>query len=188
MSLSEKQKMLGGQLYHAGCPELQADELANRHWMQRYNASADLPTPQRHELLVEHFAAVGEGTVVRSPFHCDYGWNISIGANTFINFNCVFLDVLPVRIGDDCQIAPSVQIYTADHPMDPEVRRTGLESGRPVTIGNNVWIGGGAIILPGVTIGDNAVVGAGSVVTRDVPAGAVVMGNPARVRQSVQGQ
>ncbi|MBA1201582.1 sugar O-acetyltransferase [Pseudomonas capeferrum] len=188
MSLSEKQKMLSGQLYHAGCPELQADELANRHWMQRYNASADLPTAQRHELLSEHFATVGEGTVIRSPFHCDYGWNISIGANTFINFNCVILDVLPVRIGDDCQIAPSVQIYTADHPMDPEVRRTGLESGRPVTIGNNVWIGGGAIILPGVTIGDNAVVGAGSVVTRDVPAGAVVVGNPARVRQSAQVQ
>ncbi|MNH38582.1 Maltose O-acetyltransferase [compost metagenome] len=105
-----------------------------------------------------------------------------------MNFNCVILDVLPVHIGDDCQIGPAVQIYTADHPLDPELRRTGLESGRPVTLGNNVWIGGGAIILPGVTIGSNAVVGAGSVVTRDVPAGAVVVGNPARVRQAPQGQ
>ena len=182
MSLSEKQKMLSGQLYHASCPELQAEQIANKHWMQRYNNSAELLNDGRHALLVEHFAHAGAGVVIRPPFFCDYGYNISVGANTFMNFTCVILDVLPVRIGNDCQIAPSVQIYTADHPMDPEVRRTGLESGRPVTIGNNVWIGGGAIILPGVTIGDNAVVGAGSVVTRDVPAGATVVGNPARVR------
>ncbi|CAM3820757.1 Nodulation protein L [Pseudomonas reidholzensis] len=188
MSLSEKQKMLSGQLYHASCPQLQAEQMANRQWMQRYNNSADLPNEGRHALLAEHFGKVGEGVVIRPPFYCDYGYNLTVGANTFMNFNCVILDVLPVRIGDDCQIAPSVQIYTADHPLDPDVRRTGLESGRPVTIGNNVWIGGGAIILPGVTIGDNAVVGAGSVVTRDVPAGAVVVGNPARVRQPAQGQ
>ncbi|WGV22355.1 MULTISPECIES: sugar O-acetyltransferase [unclassified Pseudomonas] len=188
MSLSEKQKMLTGQLYHAGCPELQAEQIANKHWMHRYNSSVELLNDARHGLLIEHFGQVGEGTVIRPPFFCDYGYNISVGRNTFMNFNCVILDVLPVRIGDDCQIGPNVQIYTADHPLDPEVRRTGLESGRPVTIGNNVWIGGAAIILPGVTIGDNAVVGAGSVVTRDVPAGAVVVGNPARVRQPAQGQ
>ncbi|MGE7993809.1 sugar O-acetyltransferase [Pseudomonas sp. NPDC089554] len=188
MSLSEKQKMLAGQLYHAGCPELQADQIANKQWMQRYNHSAELLNEGRHALLMEHFASVGEGVVIRPPFYCDYGYNISVGKNTFMNFSVVILDVLPVRIGDDCQIAPSVQIYTADHPLDPELRRTGLESGRPVNIGNNVWIGGGAIILPGVTIGDNAVVGAGSVVTRDVPAGAVVVGNPARVRQPAQRQ
>jgi len=188
MSLSEKQKMLAGQLYHAGCPELQAEQIANKHWMQRYNSSFELLNDARHGLLAAHFGQAGEGTVIRPPFYCDYGYNISIGRNTFINFNCVILDVLPVRIGDDCQIGPAVQIYTADHPLDPELRRTGLESGRPVTIGNNVWIGGGAIILPGVTLGDNAVVGAGSVVTRDVPAGAVVVGNPARVRQPAQGQ
>lgn len=188
MSLSEKQKMLAGQLYHAGCPELQADQVANKHWMQRYNNSAELLNDGRHALLAEHFAQVGEGVVIRPPFYCDYGYNIRVGKNTFMNFNVVILDVLPVTIGDDCQIAPSVQIYTADHPLDPELRRSGLESGRPVSIGNNVWLGGGAIILPGVTIGDNAVVGAGSVVTRDVPAGAVVVGNPARVRQPAQGQ
>ncbi|HDS1737806.1 MULTISPECIES: sugar O-acetyltransferase [Pseudomonas] len=188
MSLSEKQKMLSGQLYHAGCPELQAEQTANRHWMQRYNYNVELLNEDRYALLAEHFASVGESVVIRPPFFCDYGYNITVGANTFINFNCVILDVLPVHIGADCQIAPSVQIYTADHPLDPTVRRTGLESGRPVNIGNNVWIGGGAIILPGVSIGDDAVVGAGSVVTRDVPAGAVVVGNPARVRQPAQGQ
>lgn len=120
--------------------------------------------------------------MIRPPFYCDYGYNISLGSNVFMNFNCVILDVCPVSIGDDCQIGPAVQIYAADHPLDPKVRRSGLESGRPVKIGNNVWIGGGAIILPGVTVGDNAVIGAGSVVTRDVPARATVVGNPARLR------
>jgi maltose O-acetyltransferase len=118
---------------------------------------------------------------VRPPFHCDYGYNISLGANVFINFNCVILDVAPVAIGADTRIGPAVQIYAADHPRDPATRRSGAESGRPVTIGSNVWIGGGAIILPGVVIGDDAIVGAGSVVTRDVPAGATVAGNPARI-------
>jgi len=182
MSLSEKQKMLAGQLYHASCPELQAEQIANKHWMQRYNNSAELLNEQRHGLLAEHFNAVGAGAVIRPPFYCDYGYNISLGSNVFMNFNCVILDVCPVSIGDDCQIGPAVQIYAADHPLDPKVRRSGLESGRPVKIGNNVWIGGGAIILPGVTVGDNAVIGAGSVVTRDVPARATVVGNPARLR------
>ncbi len=188
MDLSEKQKMLTGQLYRATCPELQAEQIANKLWMHRYNGSAELLNDHRHGLLLEHFNAVGEGAVIRPPFHCDYGYNISVGRNVFMNFNCVILDVCPVSIGDDCQIGPAVQLYTADHPMDPELRRSGLESGRPVKIGNNVWIGGGAIILPGVTVGDNAVIGAGSVVTRDVPAGSTVVGNPARVRQPSQGQ
>ncbi|MEE1921655.1 sugar O-acetyltransferase [Pseudomonas sp. 148P] len=182
MDLSEKQKMLTGQLYRATCPELQAEQIANKHWMQRYNDSADLLNEQRHGLLVEHFAKVGRGAVIRPPFYCDYGYNIELGANVFMNFNCVILDICRVSIGDDCQIGPAVQIYAADHPRDPDVRRSGLESGKPVTIGCNVWIGGGAIILPGVTVGDNAIIGAGSVVSRDVPAGVTVMGNPARVR------
>lgn len=188
MSLSEKQKMLSGQLYLASCPELQAEQIASKHWMHRYNNSVELLDEARNGLLAEHFGHVGEGTVIRPPFHCDYGYNISVGRNTFINFNCVILDVVPVRIGNDCQIGPNVQIYAADHPLDPEVRRSGLESGRPVVIGDNVWIGGAAIILPGVTVGHNAVIGAGSVVTRDVPAGATVVGNPARVRQPAQEQ
>ena len=182
MDLSEKQKMLTGQPYRASCPELQAEQVASKLWMQRYNNSAELLSEQRHGLLVEHVGEVGEGTVIRPPFFCDYGYNIRIGKNVFMNFNCVILDVTSVSIGDDCQIGPAVQIYTADHPLDPAQRRSGLESGRPVTIGSNVWIGGAAIILPGVSVGDNAVIGAGSVVTRDVPAGATVVGNPARVR------
>ena len=182
MDLSEKQKMLTGQLYRATCPELQAEQIANKHWMQRYNDSADLLNEQRHGLLVEHFAKVGSGAVIRPPSYCDYGYNIELGANVFMNFNCVILDICTVSIGDDCQIGPAVQIYAADHPRDPVVRRSGLESGKPVRIGCNVWIGGGAIILPGVTVGDNAIIGAGSVVSRDVPAGVTVMGNPARAR------
>lgn len=188
MSKSEKQKMLTDELYHATCPELQAEQAANKHWMHRYNNSVELTAQARHALLAGHLGHAGEGVVLRAPFYCDYGYNISVGRNTFMNFNCVILDVLPVHIGEDCQIGPNVQIYTADHPLDPQLRRTGLESGRPVSIGNNVWIGGGAIILPGVCIGDDAVVGAGSVVTRDVPAGATVVGNPARIHQSAQGQ
>jgi len=117
-----------------------------------------------------------------ATFHCDYGFNISLGAGVFLNFNCVILDVVEVTIADRTQIGPGVQILTADHPRDAATRRSGLEFGRPIRIGRNVWIGGGAIILPGVSIGDNAVIGAGSVVTRDVPAGVTAFGNPARLR------
>ena len=120
--------------------------------------------------------------MIQPPFHCDYGYNIHLGENVFLNFNCVILDVARVEIGAGTQIGPAVQIYTADHPRDPAERRTGLGFGRPVTVGRNVWVGGGSIILPGVIIGDDAVVGAGSVVTRNVPAGATALGNPARAR------
>jgi maltose O-acetyltransferase len=138
----------------------------------------------RRKLLVERFAAVGDGAVIRPPFHCDYGFNIRLGPDVFLNFNCVILDVVEVTIGDRTQIGPGVQILAADHPRDPAGRASGLEFGRPVRIGRNVWIGAGAIILPGVSIGDDALIGAGSVVTRDVPAGATAFGNPARVQAS----
>ena len=120
--------------------------------------------------------------MIRPPFHCDYGFNIRLGARVFLNFNCVILDVVEVTIGDLTQIGPGVQILAADHPRDPALRASGLELGRPIRIGRNVWIGAGAIILPGVSIHGDAVVGAGSVVTRDVPAGVTAFGNPARVR------
>jgi maltose O-acetyltransferase len=181
---TEKQKMLAGQPYHAGAPEIQADQATARQWMVRYNASLDLPLPERRELLAERFAAVGEGAEIRPPFHCDYGFNIHLGAGVFMNFNCVVLDVVEVVIGDLTQIGPGVQILTADHPRDPEQRASGLEFGRPVRIGRNVWIGAGAIILPGISIGDDAIVGAGSVVTREIPAGAIAFGNPARARET----
>ncbi|WP_182355511.1 sugar O-acetyltransferase [Komagataeibacter europaeus] len=169
---SEKQKMLAGELYVASDPELQHDMAQCARWLARYNnANATLP---------ERLGAVGENTCIRAPFHCDYGYNIFLGSNVFLNFNCIVLDVVPVRIGDGTQIGPGVQILAADHPRDPALRQKMLESGRPVTIGRNVWIGGGAIILPGITVGDDAIIGAGSIVTRDVPSGVTVAGNPAR--------
>lgn len=176
-----KQKMLAGELYRADDPEIQADQTAARAWMVRYNAALGRSDGERRALLRECLREVGDGAVIRPPFHCDYGFNIALGKGAFLNFDCVILDVVQVTIGDGTQIGPAVQIYTADHPRDAELHRAGYEFGRAVSIGRNVWIGGGAIILPGISIGDDAIVGAGSVVTRDVPAGATVAGNPARV-------
>jgi maltose O-acetyltransferase len=183
VSRSEKQKMLAGELYRPDA-ELAADQAGTKQWLVRYNAALALPVSERHKLLSERFAHVGEGAVIRPPFFCDYGYNIRLGDGVFLNFNCVILDVVEVIIEDRTQIGPAVQIYAADHPRDAETRKTGLEFGRPVRIGSDVWIGGGAIILPGVTIGDGALVGAGSVVTRDVAPGQTVAGNPARPPRS----
>jgi maltose O-acetyltransferase len=179
---SEKEKMLTGELYHVGDSELQADAGKAKAWMARYNESMAAPADERRALLRELLGAVGDGAVVRPPFFCDYGYNIRLGNAVFLNFNCVILDVVSVEIGAGTQIGPAVQIYAADHPRDPATRKSGAEFGRPVVIGENVWIGGGAIILPGVTIGDDAVIGAGAVVTRDVANGITVIGNPARPR------
>lgn len=179
---SEKQKMLAGEPYHAGDAELVADQHAAAEWMARFNAGFTASPGERLALLREGLALAGDGSTIRPPFHCDYGYNIRLGAGVFLNFSCVILDVVAVTIGDGTQIGPGVQILTADHPRDAGERASGAEWGRPVRIGSNAWIGGGAIILPGVTVGDDAIVGAGIVVTRDVPAGATVVGNPARSR------
>ena len=176
--------MLAGEPYLASAPEIQADQAATKKWLVRYNGSLGLPVDERLALLVERLGEVGSGVVIRPPFHCDYGFNIRLESNVFLNFNCVILDVVEVKIGEGTQVGPAVQIYTADHPRDPAQRRSGLEFGRPIRIGKHVWIGGGAIVLPGVTIGDHAVVGAGSVVTRDVAPGTTVVGNPARAIRS----
>jgi maltose O-acetyltransferase len=177
---SEKEKMLAGELYRPSDPEIQAELAATRAWLNRYNASAGVSLGEQRVLLRERLAKVGEGTVVRPPFFCDFGFNISLGTDAFLNFNCVLLDVTEIVIGDRTQVGPAVQIYAADHPRDAALRRQLLELGRPVRIGNDVWIGGGAILLPGVTVGNNAIIGAGSVVTRDVAEGVTVLGNPAR--------
>ena len=169
---SEKQKMLAGDLYIASDPELQQDMAQCAEWLVRYN--------NRQGSLAEQLGAIGENACIRPPFHCDYGYNIFLADNVFLNFNCIILDVVPVRIGSGTQIGPGVQILTADHPRDPELRQKMLEFGQSITIGKNVWIGGGAIILPGVMIEDNAIIGAGSVVTHNVPSGVTVAGNPAR--------
>jgi maltose O-acetyltransferase len=183
LNKTEKQKMLAGELYRPDA-ELAADQAATKEWLVRYNAALARPVSERHQLLSERFARIGSGAVIRPPFFCDYGYNIRLGDGVFLNFNCVILDVVEVTIGDRTQIGPAVQIYAADHPRDAATRQTGLEFGRPVRIGSDVWIGGGAIILPGVTIGDGAVIGAGSVVTRDVETGQTVTGNPARPHRS----
>lgn len=182
MPRSEFDKMKSGEGFDPHCHELLAKQHANHRWLARYNASLALPAEERWRILAERLGAVGPGTVVRPPFHCDYGVNIRLGARVSLDFNCIILDEADVTIGDDCRIGPGVQILTADHPREAAARATGVEFGHAITIGRNVWIGGGAIILPGITIGDEAVVGAGSVVTHDVPAGALVCGNPARPR------
>lgn len=177
--------MLRGELYLADDPELAADHARAQELLERYNATSHAEQSERARLLRELLGGVGEGVVVKPPFRCDYGAHISIGERTFVNYDCVMLDVAPIRIGSACQIATRVQLLTAGHPIDPEPRRDGWEFGLPITIGDNVWLGGGAIVCPGVTIGDNTVVGAGAVVTRDLPADVVAVGVPARVRGAV---
>lgn len=176
----EYARMVAGEPYRPGDPEIGAASAAAKAWMARYNASLAASPEARRALLRERLAAVGEGAVIRPPFHCDYGSQIRLGEGVFLNFGCVILDVTWVTIGALTQIGPNVQILAADHPRDPALRRQGLELGRPVTIGANVWIGGGAILLPGITVGEDAVIGAGAVVTRDVAPGVTVAGNPAR--------
>ncbi|MFV0293296.1 MAG: sugar O-acetyltransferase [Paracoccus sp. (in: a-proteobacteria)] len=180
--ISEKQKMLSGQLYNPADPELLADRDRASAWMDRYNAAISGPDAGKLTMLRELFTSVGNGCLIRPPFFCDYGQQITLGQNVFLNFNCTILDVAPVSIGDGSMFGPGVQILAADHPVNPAERATMLELARAVSIGRNVWIGGGAIILPGITVGDDAIIGAGAVVTRDVAPGARVVGNPARSR------
>ncbi len=180
--------MLRGELYLADDPELAADHARAQALLERYNTTPHTAQDERDRLLRELLGAVGDGVVVKPPFRCDYGRQIGIGDRTFVNYDCVMLDVAPIRIGSACQIATRVQLLTAAHPLEPEPRREGWEFGLPITIGDNVWLGGGVIVCPGVTIGDNTVVGAGAVVTRDLPADVVAVGVPAQVRRGVNGE
>lgn len=177
---TEKQKMLAGEPYRVDA-ELGAEQMRCRALMDAYNAIPAHDKEARREGLKALFGSVGSFSTVRSPVYVDYGSNIKLGQGVFLNFGCVLLDVVSIEIGDETQIGPGVQILTADHPRDPRERETGVEWGIPVKIGRNVWIGAGALILPGVTVGDDAIIGAGAVVTRDVPKGATVAGNPARI-------
>lgn len=180
----EKRKMIAGELYRPADEQLHSCRVKARHLVHRYNHTAPDEKAVRAELLAE-LLGQEDSAYIEPPFHCDYGFNIFVGKNFYANFDCVILDVCPVHIGDNCMLAPGVHIYTATHPLDAPTRNSGVEYGKPVTIGHNVWIGGRAVINPGVTIGDNVVVGSGSVVTKDIPANSVVAGNPARIIKTV---
>ncbi|MDQ3432464.1 MAG: sugar O-acetyltransferase [Actinomycetota bacterium] len=177
--------MLSGELYLADDPELAAEALHAALLSERFNASSAADPGARRALLSELLGEVGEGVDIRPPLRIDYGYQISIGARTFVNWGAVFADVARITIGEDVQIGPSVQFLTPTHPVDPEPRRAKHEAGQPITIGDNVWLGGGVIVCPGVTIGENTVVGAGAVVVRDLPANVVAVGNPARVVRNI---
>ncbi|MFB4169363.1 maltose acetyltransferase domain-containing protein [Virgibacillus sp. JSM 102003] len=180
MNKTEKEKMLGGGLYKPDDSELVREKLKARRLVRLYNESNETEENKRTELIKELFGSTGNSLFIEPTFRCDYGYNIHVGENFYANFDCVFLDVCEIRIGDNCFIAPGVHIYTATHPLNANERISGVEYGIPVKIGHNVWIGGGAIINPGVKIGDNVVVASGAVVTKDVPDNVVVGGNPAK--------
>ncbi|WP_262347414.1 sugar O-acetyltransferase [Nocardioides dongxiaopingii] len=180
-----RERMLAGDQYLADDPELAELSLVARDLADAYNATTSRQAPLRRELLERLLGSVGDGTEVRPPFLVDYGTNITLGARCFANYGLVALDVAPITIGDDVQIGPHVQLLTPTHPVEPEPRRDKWEAAKPITIGDNVWLGGGVVVCPGVTIGADTVVGAGSVVTRDLPARVVAVGNPARVVREV---
>lgn len=175
-----RERMLAGEPYIADESVGTLHEAA-MELLEAYNATSVREPARRRELLERLLGSVGEETVVRPPLYVDYGSNLTIGRGTFVNFGLVALDVAAITIGDDVQIGPNVQLLTPTHPVDPEPRRQKWESAEPITIGDNVWLGGGAIVCPGVRIGENTVVGAGAVVAKDLPANVVAVGNPARV-------
>ena len=177
-------RMLAGDLYLAEDPEILSRHLHAQELTAAYNATAATDGATRRALLEQLLGGIGEGTEVRPPLRVDYGTQLSIGARSFVNFGLVALDVATITIGDDVQIGPFVQLLTPTHPLDPELRRQKWEAAAPIVIGDNVWLGGGVIVLPGVTIGADTVVGAGAVVSRDLPAGVVAVGNPARISRS----
>ena len=180
-----KQRMLRGELYIADDPALMADHARAQELLDRYNRSGHAEQDERDRLLRSLLGGVGEGAVVKPTFRCDYGTPISIGAGTFVNYDCIMLDAAPITIGSACQIATRVQLLTATHPIDPVQRRVGWEYAEPITLGDNVWLGAGVIVCPGVTIGDDTVVGAGAVVTCDLPASVVAFGTPAKVYRRI---
>jgi maltose O-acetyltransferase len=185
MAKTEREKMLAGELYRAADTELVALRRAAQTQLYQFNQSRPEPVAVRETMVRSLFHTIGPNFEITPPFFCDYGGHIRAGKNLYINAHCTILDCNWVTLGDDVLMGPNVQIYAAYHPTDPAVRLTGLELAAPITIGNNVWLGGGVIVCPGVTIGDNTTIGAGSVVTKAIPANVVAVGNPCRVIRSV---
>ncbi|CAF1511290.1 unnamed protein product [Adineta ricciae] len=183
---TEKEKMLAGDLYDAYVPELLNERLRCRELVHDYNLTRPSEEKQRHEILKKLFGTLGANSIIETPFKCDYGYNIHWGENSFGNYNLVILDTCPVYVGNYVLMGPDVKIYSATHPTDPQARLDGSEYGKPIRIGNNVWIGGSVVIVAGVTIGDNSVIGAGSVVVKDIPANVVAVGNPCKVIKQLQ--
>lgn len=177
--MTEKEKMIAGEWFNAMAPELDEARTHARRLMHRLNVTL-CDQDDAYRATLRELCPGCEG-FIRAPFHCDYGFNVFASEGSFINFDCVFLDLAPIRIGRRTLIGPKVQLLTAVHPFDAAERATKTEAGKPVTIGDDCWIGGGAIVCPGVTIGDRAVIGAGAVVTRDIPADSIAAGNPARI-------
>ena len=182
---SNRERMLAGELYIADDPdsarEAQRAVRLSAAYLAAYSEDAEAARP----ILAELIGDLGADAHIKPPLFVDYGTHITVGAGTFINYNLTALDVAPITIGRDCQVGPNVQLLTPTHPVEPQPRRDKLEAAQPIVIGDNVWLGGGAIVLPGVTIGENSVIGAGAVVTRDIPANVVAVGNPARVIRSI---
>jgi maltose O-acetyltransferase len=181
--MTEKERMLSGKLYMATDADLEKDRATGRKLTRLFNQTTE--SGYGIELLKELFEETGEKLYIEPPFHCDYGRNIVIGENFYANYDCIIIDVGKVKIGNNVFFGPRVGIYTAGHPIDATVRNTLLEFGKPVTIGNDVWVGGNVVINPGTTIGDNVVIGSGSVVTKDIPANAIAAGNPCKVLREI---
>lgn len=183
--MTEKEKMLSGQLYMATDEEIAKMSLKSRQLLDQFNQTSFTDFTKRAKIAKKLFGSTGNNLIMSNPFYCDYGSNIYVGDNFYTNFDCMILDVCKVTIGNNVFFAPKVSIYTATHPIDAAVRATGLEYGKPVTIGDNVWVGGNAIINPGVTIGNNVVIGSGSVVTKDIPSNVIAAGNPCKIIRSI---
>lgn len=184
-SRSNRERMLAGDLYIADDPENERLHQRGVQLAEAYRRADVAADPQARGILAELVGTLGEGAHVNSPLFVDYGENLHIGARTFINYNLTALDVATITIGEDCQIGPNVQLLTPTHPIDPQPRRDKLEAAAPIILGDNVWLGGGVIVCPGVSIGENSVIGAGAVVTKDIPANTVALGNPARVIRAI---
>ena len=183
--MTERERMVSGGLYKADDGELVALRQRARRLTRQFNATTEEELYKRQELLRELFGAFGGNSFMEPSFRCDYGVNIFIGEHFYANFDCVILDVAPVHIGDNVFFAPRVSLYTAGHPIDAGVRNEELEFGKPITIGDDVWVGGGVIVNPGVTIGSDVVIGSGSVVTKDIPSHVIAAGNPCRVIRAI---